>query len=307
MRRLLFREKNSENRRGPRLVPGREALRRPTLAALVAAAAAAILAGAGCGARGAPKGILAVADEASTDYHFFSVPRQGEAQSPAGSRGGRGREELIEMEIERLGSASWESARDRLFKLGKEVIPRLFANIERTEPTQVGVRLVPGPAVPERNDTWTFGQLAYAVLVEFVGGYTNYEGSTLPPLDKRAWEEWWVKNKKNLEAYSDLGAVPEYVRKQQEAAREELALRFPNIEAGGLKEKKALDLDKEKAEKERKARERERRLERLKKRPKAEEAGAASRRRRTSASSVEPRAEEEVREAETGGTDRGLE
>lgn len=245
MRRFLFRRKRCRSPNSP------------WLAALVAPVAMI----AGCGGGPQAKGFMPISDQASTDYHFFSAP--GLEEVSKGERAG-----LIDREIERLGSASWESARDRLFTLGKEAIPRLIANIERTEPTQVGVRLVPGPAVPEVNDTWNFGQLVYAVLVEFVGGYTDFEGSRLPPLEKRRWEEWWVRNKKGLVVYSELNVVPKYVRKQHDAMRKDLASRFPRIKPIALKEKQRLDLDKEKAERKSKAIERERQLEMLKMKPK---------------------------------------
>jgi len=240
---------------------------------------AAIVAGCGAGLRGAR--FMAVSEEASTDYHFFGTPRPEKM-----SKGERA--ELIDVEIERLATASWESARERLFTLGKEAIPRLFANIERNEPTEVGFRLLPGPSLHEKTPTWNLGQVVHSVLVDFVGSYTNYAGSALPPLERSRWEKWWLQNRKRLVVYTEIDAVPEYVRKQQEAMRKDLARRFPGIKPMELKGKKRLDLDKDDAKRERKERQSRRQLEKQKAKRRASEAKAASRRRR----SVEEKAEE---------------
>jgi flagellar biosynthesis GTPase FlhF len=247
------------------------------LVALVGSAA--IVAGCGAGTRA--RSFMAVSEKAPTDYHFFGIPKPEKMSKGA-------RAELIDVEIERLATASWESARERLFTLGKEAIPKLFANIERNEPTEVGFRLVPGPSLHERTPTWTLGQVVHSVLVDFVGSYTNYAGSTLPPLERSRWEKWWLQNRKRLVVYTEIDAVPEYVRKQQAAMQKELARRFPHIKPIELKGKKRLDLDKEKAKAERKERESRRQLEKQKAKRKAAEAKAASRRRR----SVEEKAAE---------------
>jgi len=268
------------------------------LVALVGSAA--IVAGCGAGTRAAR--FMAVSEEASTDYHFFGTPRPEKMSKSE-------RAELIDVEIERLATASWESARERLFTLGKEAIPRLFANIERNEPTEVGFRLLPGPSLHERTPTWTLGQVVHSVLVDFVGSYTSYAGSSLPPLDRSRWENWWVQNRKRLVVYTEIDAVPEYVRKQQVAMRKELARRFPGIKPMELKAKKRLDLSKQDAKKARKELESRRQLEKQKAKRKAAEAKAASRRRRRR--SVKEKAEEakvkiteeEPAETEPSGTE----
>lgn len=268
------------------------------LVALVGSAA--IVAGCGAGTRAAR--FMAVSEEASTDYHFFGIPRPEKM-----SKGERS--ELIDVEIERLATASWESARERLFTLGKEAIPKLFANIERNEPTEVGFRLVPGPSLHEKIPTWNLGQVVHSVLVDFVGSYTNYAGSELPPLERSKWENWWVQNRKRLVVYSEIDAVPEYVRKQQAAMRKELARRFPHIKPMELKGKKRLDTDKDKAKAARKDRESRQQLEKLKAKRKSAEARAVSRRRRRVEEKAEEAkvkiAEEEPAETEPSETEPG--
>ncbi len=191
--------------------------------------------------------------KARYDHYFFPAPKPEELTMEE-------RDSRIKAEVERLATPSWEMARDELFKLGKDVIPWLIANMDRSDSTHVGIRPRPGPTVPEMKPTWSLGQVAYAVLLDFVGNYTDRRAAGLPPLDKIAWEKWWADNSGGIVVYSELGTVPAYVRKQLEDARRELAGRFTARGPVG-KHGRVRDIEKERAARKQAERERERRLE----------------------------------------------
>jgi len=190
------------------------------VAALAAIAVAAASLGSGCagGGRSGARATVEIAQQASYDHHFYSEPGEFAKLSEAERRA------LIETEIERLAGPAWETARARLFTMGREAIGLLIKNLDRTEPTEAALRSLPGRAVKDKADTWTLGQVVYAVLCEFVGCHTNY-ASQLPRFDKAEWEAWWAKNS-NLTVYSDLTRAPPYVHAQMEAERKALSARY---------------------------------------------------------------------------------
>ena len=219
---------------------------------------------AGCGQTKVVLESEGVAETASYDHYFFDVPP---ADDPASRRS-----EFIKSEIERLATSSWEGAWVNIIRAGKESIPWLVANIDRKDETHVSIRAVPGPALPRSTGAWNLGQVVYAVLIDLVASYGNLEGTSLPPLEKSAWERWWNRNKKDLVIHTDVGSVPGYVLKQQQEVLKVLAHRFPDFEVEAAR--RFHDLAKERAEAQRRAEERARRLEERK-----AESEAARRRR----------------------------
>lgn len=157
----------------------------------------------GCGAGGGPELILEV--EASYDHLFYPPPERELSEAE--------KNEIIVAEIERLTSGSWRLASKRLFQMGRDAIPYLIGVLDRDDEAQALPRPVPGLSLPEGR-VLTLGDVAYSVLADLVSKFTDYSGTELPRRDKPAWEAWWNRNARSLEAYSPASALPGYVKKQ---------------------------------------------------------------------------------------------
>jgi hypothetical protein len=178
---------------------------------------------AGCGGSKTASGPLFL-EMVEYDHYFFddlaSKTESEEARSDA-----------IKAEIERLATQSWRLARANIIAAGKDSIPRLIANIDRADPTHVPLRPVPGPTMPEARETWTLGQVCYAVLTDLVGDYgSSFKNAKLLPPRKAVWEEWWRRNQKKVVLYTEMGTIPAHVRKQKEAVVAENDKRYPDID-----------------------------------------------------------------------------
>jgi hypothetical protein len=178
----------------------------------IASLALAFLSGCGGGGR---SGQVFISPQADYDYYFYA--EVGDEKKP-------NREEILEV-IDRLAGPGWATARKEILAYGKPAIHELIECLDRTEPTQVTVRALPGHSVPERMLTWPLGSVVYSVLVDFIGGYSDYDGA-LPPADKAEWQRWWHRNHKNLDVRTEMHKAPDYVRQQMEAARIARSTRF---------------------------------------------------------------------------------
>ena len=179
---------------------------------------------AGCGGSQSASGPLFL-EMVEYDHYFFddlaSKTESDEARSDA-----------IKAEIERLATQSWRLARANIIVAGKDSIPRLIANMDRSDPTHVPLRPVPGPTMPEARATWTLGQVCYSVLSDLVGDYgSSFKDARLLPPRKAAWEEWWRRNQKKVVLYTEMGTIPAHVRKQKEAVVAENDKRYPDVDA----------------------------------------------------------------------------
>jgi hypothetical protein len=177
--------------------------------------------------------VLSGSLDASYD-HYFYVGAPGPEDMTETERLQR-----IDNEIERLASPAWEMARENLFKLGRHAIDRLILNLDRTEVSSASVRPVPGPTLPEQQQTWPMGYVVYTVLVDFIGGYSNYVGTDLPGFNKRDWRDWWSDNSGDIVVYEAESTAPHYVRVQLAEAREALSSRFATISAAARERESA--------------------------------------------------------------------
>jgi hypothetical protein len=177
-----------------------------------------------------------IAPDAGYDHHFYSEPDSTETPS----------KELLAETIERLAGPAWAQARDELVSYGRPAVVALIENLDRTEPTQVTVRTLPGHSIPERTLTWPLGRVVYAVLLDFIGSYSTYDGR-LPPSDKAAWEDWWRRNRKAIDLRNAAQCAPEYVLTQLDAIRQARSTRYSTKLAKAVKRAEAIKRQKEEA------------------------------------------------------------
>jgi hypothetical protein len=186
-----------------------------SLSACVAALAS------GCGEGGPAVRVPDFAAPRDFDVHFYA-PTPARASATAGAPA-----EGLGEEIERLAGPAWATARERLLLAGKDAVPGLIKNMDRTEPSFAALSAAPGPQVAEVGESATLGRVAYSVLLTMMANYSTYKGGDLPPFDKTTWVEWWAANSRTIEIRVPEETVPRHVRdafeaqrKGQEAARE---------------------------------------------------------------------------------------
>jgi hypothetical protein len=233
---------------------GRFSLRTACVAMLVGAAAT------GCGVV-ALEAELRIASKADYDHYFYNVPSDEIASA-----------ERIDENIERLAGPGWQQAKAKLFCSGREAMVRLINNMDRAEPTRVGLISVPGRQVPERATAWPLGAVVYSVLVEFVGAYTDYEGP-IPSADKAQWETW-LKRQRGLKFKRPIDTAPKYVRQQFVANEIAMQSRFGNVRAKAKKAEAEAARARKKAQQERAAAERKRKADAKARRAEAQKAAA---------------------------------
>ena len=198
-----------------------------------------------------------IASDADYDHYFYNVPGEDVASL-----------ERIKQNIERLGGPAWEQAKNELFYAGKQAIEELIRNLDRTDPTHVGLRSMPGRAVPEKTEEWLLGDVVYAVLAEFIGSYTDYEGQ-IPPADKTEWERWFGKQHRSLNVKAEIDTAPKYVREQFVAVQLALESRFVDVREKAKRAEAKASRDRREEQQKQAQREKRRRAEAKERRAKA--------------------------------------
>ncbi len=102
----------------------------------------------------------------------------------------------LQVELDRLKTAGWQEGELALIRYGKAAIPPLIQLLDSKEESQAAIKPL-GREVRTRSLTYTVGQVAYHVLMDIIGHRTNHRGE-LPPLDKKAWEDWWERTGSGL-------------------------------------------------------------------------------------------------------------
>jgi hypothetical protein len=207
---------------------------------------------AGCGGSNL-EAYLQIAPNADYDHYFYDIPKTDAALNA-----------MIDRNIERLAGPSWERAKEYLFSSGKPAILRLIANLERTEPTHLGLISQPGRAVPEKALEWKLGDVVYSVLVEFIGSYTDYSSEEMGPIPSKdigEWDKWYSKRQRDLNVKQPIDTAPKYVREQFREVELALKSRFVDVrdqakkaEDKAAKNRKAQQKKQKKIEQDRKAR-----------------------------------------------------
>lgn len=107
-------------------------------------------------------------------------------------------EEFVHTQVERLGSASWQKAWILLRAAGSYSVEPLIGTLGDRATASATVKALPGAITPGERIFITRGEVAYALLREIIGEYSNYRGQ-LPPNSQEAWEKWWRANSRNLQ------------------------------------------------------------------------------------------------------------
>ena len=105
--------------------------------------------------------------------------------------------------VKRLHTASWQYAWLELRRIGRYAVPALIDELSDTTRSAVTAKALPGVVTPGERIFLTRGEVAYALLREIIGDYSNYRG-TLPPFDKKAWEDWWRQNRSRINIHTDV-------------------------------------------------------------------------------------------------------
>lgn len=106
------------------------------------------------------------------------------------------REIYLQVELDRLSTAGWEDAERALIRYGKDAILPLIGLLDSTAESQAALKPL-GREVRTQSLSYTVGQVAYHVLTDIFVHRTNYKGD-LPPLDRKAWENWWRGNEQQI-------------------------------------------------------------------------------------------------------------
>lgn len=107
-------------------------------------------------------------------------------------------ERYIDMQVERLGGASWQEAWLSLRRTGRYAVEPLIATLDDDRAAMAAATALPGTVTPGDRIFLTRREIAYSLLKEIAGSYSTYKGE-LPPLDKKAWEQWWRANARRIE------------------------------------------------------------------------------------------------------------
>lgn len=110
------------------------------------------------------------------------------------------REELdkfVQLQVQRLHTASWQLAWLNLRRCGHYAVAALIAGLEDTVEASLTATALPGTVTPGERVFLTRGEVAYAVLREIIGEYSDYAGQ-MPPYSKAAWETWWAANHRRI-------------------------------------------------------------------------------------------------------------
>ena len=151
----------------------------------------------GCGSRG--ERAYATAYEAVADIGIIG---RGEARKLAFAS----EKELrlfLATQVERLTGPGWEDAWLRLRQAGRFAIEPLIAVLDDRRPASATVTALPGLISPGDRLFLTRAEVAYALLKEIVGSYSNYKGD-LPPLHRKAWEQWWRRNSRRISIRTEV-------------------------------------------------------------------------------------------------------
>lgn len=110
---------------------------------------------------------------------------------------------FIEQQVRRLHTVTWELAWLNLRRAGGYAIEPLIASLGDTRQASAPATALPGVVTPGERIFLTRGEVAYALLREIIGEYSDYRGA-LPAYDKVAWEAWWSANRSSVRITSEV-------------------------------------------------------------------------------------------------------
>ena len=107
------------------------------------------------------------------------------------------RQVILAFQVKRLGGAGWREAHQTLVAMGKDSIPILIQALDRKDPVHHELKPRYGAQSHQPKRVFTLGEMAYQVLVDIVGHYSNYKGP-VPSHSRPQWERWWASNGSGL-------------------------------------------------------------------------------------------------------------
>lgn len=148
--------------------------------------------------------------QTKADYIFFSDVNADEKANMERMRD-------IRRNVESLATPYWQSAHEALMLSGVNAIPILIEYLDDKTPTLVSVRSASGPVLRNQQESWGLGEVAYRTLLELVGSRTSYnDAEPFPVRDSKLWKVWWGRNRGKVSVYTEVGRIPEHVKKQRE-------------------------------------------------------------------------------------------